>query len=481
MSQGTGPENDGNERSTAPGSGGSATGSTVAAGAPGFVERRLINRDFSRLWYGMAVSTLGDAVFDTTLVLWIATVLARGRSWAPAAVSGVVVAVGVATIVVGPVAGVFVDRWDRRRTMLRSELFRGVLVAVLAAVSFLPVSALPAGVWLAMVYAVVVLVNSAGQFFQPSRFAIITQIVHGEADRAKAMGITQATFSAAQMIGPPLAAPLLFAAGFQWALLLNAASYAFSFFAIRSIRIDGRAHPAAPPAPEPEASGAVALEEVEHSVWREFREGVRFFAHSRYLVALLTVAVIITMGAGALNALDIFFVTDNLHVSPHVYGFLAMTEGAGAIVGALCAGWVVQRIGARQATWLPLLIGGLMVLVYARQTMLLSALACIVAIAVPVAVLNVAIGPLMMDAAPMEMLGRVMAVFNPIQMVMSIVSTAVASWLASTVMLNFHAKIAGVHMGRIDTIFTVSGLLVVLGGLYGAFALPRGSAKPGPT
>ena len=58
----------------------------------------LINRDFAKLWYGQAVSRVGDFVFDTTLVLWIATKLGKGRSWAPAAVSGVLIAAVVATL-----------------------------------------------------------------------------------------------------------------------------------------------------------------------------------------------------------------------------------------------------------------------------------------------------------------------------------------------------------------------------------------------
>lgn len=69
----------------------------------------LINRNYAQLWYGQAVSLLGTAMFDTTLVLWVGTVLTRGRSWAPAAVSGVLVAVAVGTLV-APVAGVLVDR-----------------------------------------------------------------------------------------------------------------------------------------------------------------------------------------------------------------------------------------------------------------------------------------------------------------------------------------------------------------------------------
>jgi hypothetical protein len=71
-----------------------------------WVQRYLINREFARLWYGQAVSTVGDMIFDTTLVLWVATVLAKGKSWAPAAVSGIMLSVGIAVMVVGPLAGV---------------------------------------------------------------------------------------------------------------------------------------------------------------------------------------------------------------------------------------------------------------------------------------------------------------------------------------------------------------------------------------
>lgn len=127
----------------------------------------LINRDYTRLWIGQAVSSVGDAVFSTTLVLWVATVLAKDESWAPLAVSGIVMASGVAVLAIGPLAGVFVDRWDKRATMLRTEVLRGGLVAVLAAVTFLPAGTLPSGVWLALIYATVLLLHAAGQFFSP--------------------------------------------------------------------------------------------------------------------------------------------------------------------------------------------------------------------------------------------------------------------------------------------------------------------------
>jgi len=108
--------------------------------------RLLVNRQFAQVWLAGAVSTVGDFVFDTTVLLWISTVLARGQPWAPTAASGVLIAVLVPTVAVGPLA-----------------------------------------------------------------------------------------------IGPPLAAPLLFTAGVEWALALNALSFVFSFAVIRSVRA-----PAAP-------------------------------------------------------------------------------------------------------------------------------------------------------------------------------------------------------------------------------------------
>jgi hypothetical protein len=77
-----------------------------------------INRNFALLWWGQAISSIGDYAWDTALVLWIATFLAKGRSWAPLAVSGVLLAAALPQIVVGPIAGVFVDRLDKRRTMI---------------------------------------------------------------------------------------------------------------------------------------------------------------------------------------------------------------------------------------------------------------------------------------------------------------------------------------------------------------------------
>src|SRR5579885_3273472 len=111
---------------------------TTAALAPRRIGP-LLNRNFGLLWLGQTISVIGDFVFDTTLVVWIATALAKDQSWAPLAVSGVLLATSVPVLLVGPVAGVFVDRWNKRRTMLVMDGLRVVLVlALLPATGLVP-------------------------------------------------------------------------------------------------------------------------------------------------------------------------------------------------------------------------------------------------------------------------------------------------------------------------------------------------------
>ncbi|AXI69842.1 MFS transporter [Streptomyces cavourensis] len=446
----------------------------------------LISPDFTRLWCGQAVSSLGDMVFSTTLMLWVATVLAGEETWAPAAVSGVLVAGGTAVLVVGPIAGVFVDRWDKRRIMLGTEALRGALVALLTAVAFLPTDALPAGVWLALVYGTVLVLHAAARVFAPARFTIIADLMKGDADRARAAGITQATTQTALILSPPLAAPLFFALGVQWALLFNALSYLVSYLAIRSVRIP---EPTKAPLQKDSSSKAVAVEGAPPAegggeqdtpaksggsgVLAEFVAGLRFFGRSKFLVALLVFAVIGQFGAGALNTLNIFFTTQNLNMPAHLFGYAGMAIGVGGIIGALCAGRVVQWIGARRTTWTGLLVSGALLIAYSRQTSLLGGLALPVLFTIPITMLNTAMAPLLLTAASPAYRGRVVAVFQPMTQVASMLAAALSGWLAGTVLSGFEGSVAGIGFGPIDMILAVAGLVILLSGFYARLALPE--------
>lgn len=88
------------------------------------------NRNWQLLLGGQTISITGTSIFNTTVVLWIATLIARDKPLGPQAVGGVLIAAAVPALVIRPLAGVFVDRWDRR-TMMTCDACCAVLIAAL--------------------------------------------------------------------------------------------------------------------------------------------------------------------------------------------------------------------------------------------------------------------------------------------------------------------------------------------------------------
>jgi MFS family permease len=404
------------------------------------------------------VSLTGDSVFDITMMLWVAAVLARGRPWAPAAASGVLVAEALPVLLIGPVAGVFVDRWDRRRVMMAADLFRGVLVAGL-----LVLPALHAGVVaeIVVVYAVVAGQSVAAQFFNPSRLAMLGRLVARE-HRPKAGGMLQAAASVATIAGEPLGAVLLFSFGVRWACVIDAASFAGSFLAIRAIRLP-QASPQAASRAGSKAGPARPAQTARFGA--EFRAGLRFFAGNRVLVAITSGVIIAMMGLGAVNVLLVFFVTGNLHVSAGWLGPMAAALGAGMVAGALATGWVSARIGTGWVFCLGLAGCGLALAVFSRMTQLSPALVLTVLVGITFGLVTGVLPALLLGQIPQEMVGRVMGVFNPLQQLAAMASMALAGVLASTVLRGLDVTVAGVRFGAVDAVLGAGALLVLAAGL----------------
>jgi predicted MFS family arabinose efflux permease len=442
------------------------SGSRIKTALVGDAERPgfLVNRDFALLWSGHACSVLGDNIFETTLVVWIVTDLAADESWAGLVVPGLLAAATVPVMLVGPLAGVLVDRWrDKRRVMLRADLLSALLIlALLPAAGVVPLPFLlgdrpPLGVRLAAIFAVVVLASVVAQFFRPAAAVLVRDIVPEE-QRPRAVGLDQTASSVALLIGPPLAAPLLIAAGAGWALLFNAASFLVSWLAVRAIR----------------ASPGSAVEPTSAEVpnlLAEFVDGLRFFRRSRVLVALTLSLTIAVLGLGALNALDVFFVTENLGASAKSYGILSAALGAGMLAGSVLGTFLAARMPLERLVWGTLAALGAIVLVYSRMTSFLPGVATIFLIGVVVPVNQVAIGPIVMRVTPREYMGRVTATINPLVQAALILGMLFGGLLYATLLHDLDAAVLGVRFGPLDTIFAGVGALCLLGAAYGRATL----------
>ncbi len=431
-----------------------------------------INRNFALLWWGQAISSVGDYTWDTALVLWVASFLAAGQSWAPLAVSGVVLAAALPQIVVGPIAGVFVDRWDKRRTLVIMAALQAIFAALLVLPALTPSLPLIGRVhlplfWqLGVVYTDVALLSSFAQFFIPAQFALIKDIVQPD-QQDQALETSQAIQGVAIIIGPPVAAALVFGLGIAWALVLNALSFVVVLLAVLAIQAPPSAH-------------SVAPGETSHFS-REFFDGLGYVTGHVVLRTILIAEMLTWLAFGALQALGYFFITGNLHAPARAYGLLGATFGVGALVGAVLVTVFGQRIGLARLLWIALVTSGLFVIIMSHLTSLYPALAAAFLFGVSATAIIVTAGPLSLHGTSREFVGRVTAVINPLGRFAALVSVVLAGSLVGTVLHGFHATVLGVSFGPVDTVFTVMGLLAIAGGIYTRVSLRDIIDKPMPS
>lgn len=397
----------------------------------------LINRNFAWLASGQAISNLGDFVFSTTLFIWVFTL-----THSAAAVSGVLAAQYIPVFLLGPLAGVFVDRWNRRQTMLISDLIRAVAAT-------LPLIA-PASLRLQAIYASVFLISALGRFFLPAESGVL-QVIVAPSQQMRAASIKQATFAFSIILGPALASPLYFAVGSVLAILINAASYLVSAFCLARLRAPQAAfHPYALKPDEKAESGI-------GRILRELLAGLKFVVVTRVVLMVTMMALIAMLGAGALNALNIVFVSKNLHMATAFYGVVTAVSGLGGLLGIILAGILSRWIAPRHILSGSALLIGVGFAIYSFQSWYVAGLIVCFFMSIPQGGIPVAFGPLLLGATAKEMMGRVQAVVDTSMSGVSLISVALAGYLGRFL--------------PVGVILTGCGLLIAMAGLFGWFAI----------
>jgi MFS family permease len=245
------------------------------------------NRNFRRLWYGQAVSQLGDWLDSIALFTLILSLTGSGQ-----AVGLLLLAEFLPGALVSPAAGVLVDRLPRKLVLIASDLGRAVLV-----LAFLFVRS-PEDLWL--LYSAVVAKVALAAFFEPARSAILPSICARE-DLAAANAISGATWSAMLALGAALGGVVAGTLGLTAAFLLDAASFLLSAALIATVRIDERprTEPARLPGPHsPAAQLGTALAEL--------REGLGYVLARREVFWLTFSKAFWSLGGGVLLLLTLF-------------------------------------------------------------------------------------------------------------------------------------------------------------------------------
>lgn len=215
-------------------------------------------------------------------------------------------------ILLGSPAGVLVDRWDPRRTMIAADL--------LLAAGLLPLLAVrgPGDVWL--VYAVVAFEGAVQQFFAPAEQAALPRLA-GDARLVTANALAGQSRDAARLLGSALGGGLVAAGGIAPLAVCDAASFLVSAALIARLPRLG-----APARETGDGGGGFA---------REWRAGLELAVHHPVLRALLVFLAVTCVGEGIFGTLFAPFVRSVLHGDGGAYGLVSSAQAVGGIAGGL--------------------------------------------------------------------------------------------------------------------------------------------------
>jgi MFS family permease len=282
----------------------------------------LRQRNFALLWLGGLISTMGDWVLNVGLPIY-AYLLTRSVL----VLSISVLLTSIPNIVFGSIAGVFVDRWDRKRTM--------VIVNLLLALGLLPLLFVRSADSIWIIYLVALVESSLEQFSTPAENALLPTLV-GEVHLVQANALNSVTSNLARLIGPALGGLIAAVFALNGIVLADAVSFVVAALLIGLISV------AAQPSTEAQISQMVTEVKPVGHFWDEWVDGLRVIRSQRTLSVLLTMYAIIMLGEGVMSVLFPVFVYRVLHGEALQIGQLMSAQAIGGLLGGLLLGWLAQ-------------------------------------------------------------------------------------------------------------------------------------------
>jgi DHA3 family macrolide efflux protein-like MFS transporter len=292
--------------------------------------RLIRNRNFSLLWTGQLISLLGDRIHVIALGALVAT---RGTALE---VGLTFAATAVPSVILGPLAGVLVDRWDRRRTMLACDVVRAVLV-LLVPIAF--------EINIVLVYVAAFLIATVTLLFRPAKTAVIPAVA-GDRDLIAANSAMAVPETAADLIGFPVAGLIVTALSsvLGAAFVLDAGTYVVSAVFIWAMIV-------------PRQVEAFEERMTVGNVWREMGEGFGFLVREPVLFSNTLLSTLAQVAVGAEIVVSLLYakdVVDRGSTSFEQTYSLLLTSIA---VGSVVAGLLVGAIGDRMAKGMMVILG----------------------------------------------------------------------------------------------------------------------------
>jgi len=398
------------------------------------------NRNYTLLWFAQLISMIGDWALFAALPFFIykltGSVLATGVMFMIQVVP---------PLVLGSIAGVFVDRWDKRWTMIGSSLFRGVVLLILLGVRS------PDMVWL--VYLAGFLESTASQFFSPANNALLPKLVEEE-QLLSANSMDSLGENSARLIGPALGGIILAAYGLSAVILIDIISYfaaAFLMFLMHVTRTDSRLAEKTQGTPRDSISDFL----------KELAAGLKLVLKSKPLSRIFLIIGIGMLGDSILTVLFVAFFQDVVGVGSAEFGISLTVRGLAGILGGIIIGTAGSRFKPSHLISFGLIGTGIGLGAMVFWPKYTIALLTIILISVPLMAWLLSSRTWIQSNTPDDYRGRVFGVFETFNALLMLIGMGFASGVGDTIGISttlyisaaiymFSGILAAVLLGRMD-------------------------------
>lgn len=394
----------------------------------------LLNRDFILLWQGQFVSQAGNQAFAVAMIYWLM------QQTGSATLMGLLMMTSTLPgVVLGPLGGAVADRHSRKRIIVLSDAFRGVVVVGFAATLFATPQA--SSLTIAVLFAVVLVKGLVGAAFQPAVAAAIPDLVPAE-KVAVANSMNQLGVQAAMLCGQAaggilyrlLGAPVLFA--------IDGASYMLSAISESFMRLresktaEGTASRAAP---------------AGYGTWT--MEGMRYVWRHGGMRSLLVTAAAVNFLAMPVIVLLPFFVSKTLQQGAEWYGFLLAAMGAGSLLGYVAVGAVGIPASRRPLTVVACFVAvSLSIALLAVVSKPIPALVLFAVLGMCTGGINILVVTLFQLASPRDKRGRIVSLVYTLSGAVSPLGMALGGMLGDATAMNLSVIYLGCGASMLVTI-----------------------------
>lgn len=399
-------------------------GSRLAAVGQAYM-RVIASPVYFPLWLGQLLSSFGDTLHYIALVVLVFQLTGQGL-----AVAGLVAAEVLPVLLLGPVAGVIIDRFSRKGVLIAADLFRALLVLTLL---------WPQGAWHA--YVVAAGLAAGNTFFNPTVQAVIPELTTEE-QRLAANSVAWSTGRLVQILASAVAGGLIAIIGTGPAFAINAASFVASALLISMLRIPSQAG---------QLGGG--SKRGLGSYFGDARAGLAFARSDRFVSRLLVVQALASLATGATGAMLVVLAERHLQLPPAGFAWLIGTIGVGALLGPIIPNALARDY--RDARWLfvPYIIRGIGDVLLAMVTALPIALMLLFIYGLNTSTGMVVFNSTVQGAVPDAVRGRVFTLLDVTWSAMRLLSLAVGGVLVDTI--------------GIQPVFWIGGVLLATAGVLG--------------